>query len=81
MKPTNANLNFLCQIINRIRKSNGRTELNQIGSSQKLQRDLELDSLDLAEMTVLIESEFGVDVFDDGIASTVQDVLDRIQNV
>jgi acyl carrier protein len=73
-------LNQLLQIINGIRKGAGRAELQQLLPDQKLQQDLELDSLQLAEMTVLIESKFGVDVFEDGIVTTVQDVIDRIQS-
>jgi acyl carrier protein len=73
-------LNQLLQIINGIRKGAGRAELQQLLPDQKLQQDLELDSLELAEMTVLIESKFGVDVFEDGIVTTVQDVIDRIQS-
>lgn len=73
-------LNQLLQMINGIRKGAGRAELQQLLPDQKLQQDLELDSLQLAEMTVLIESKFGVDVFEDGIVTTVQDVLTGIQN-
>lgn len=65
-------------IVNGIRKCAGRAELQNLLPRQKLQQDLQLDSLELAEMTVLIEAEFGVDVFEDGIVITVQDVLDKI---
>lgn len=71
-------LRHLQIIVNNIRKCAGRTELQQLSPGQKLQQDLQLDSLELAEMTVLIESKFGVDVFEDGIVITVQDVLDKI---
>ena len=71
---------FLLAVVNKLRASTGKSSLNQIAVEQSLQRDLELDSLDLAEMTVLIESKYGVDVFDEGIATTVQDVISRIKN-
>lgn len=70
----------LGHIINEIRKVAGRVEISPLKPDHSLQHDLELDSLELAEMTVLIESKFGVDVFEDGVVVTVQDVLDRIQN-
>ncbi len=71
-------LDHLRTIVNGIRKCAGRTELQQLSPRQKLQQDLQLDSLELAEMTVLIESKFGIDVFEDGIVITVQDILDKI---
>jgi len=37
-----------------------------------------MDSLDLAELTVRIEDEFGVDIFEDGMIDTVQEILDKI---
>jgi acyl carrier protein len=38
-----------------------------------------MDSLQLAVMTVKIEAEFGVDVFADGVVSTVGDVEEKIR--
>jgi len=37
-----------------------------------------LDSLDLAELTVRLEEEFGVDVFEDGIVETVEEILTKL---
>ena len=73
-------LSYLSTVVNKLRSSVGKPPLRQLSLTQNLQQDLELDSLDLAEMTVLIESKFGVDVFDEGIATTVQDVIFRIKN-
>ncbi len=41
-------------------------------------QDLGLDSLALAELTVRVEQHFGVDVFADGVISTVQELKERI---
>ena len=71
-------LQFLCNIINSIRQVSGRDSIPKLKVDHHLQRDLELDSLELAEMTVLIESKFGIDIFKDGIVKTVQDVLNKI---
>ena len=71
-------LQSLCSIINSIRKNAGRGTVSELKVQHHLQRDLELDSLELAEMTVLIESKFGIDIFKDGIVKTVQDVLNKI---
>ena len=76
----NGELEAVRSIVNGIRRVAGRAELQQLFPDQKLQQDLELDSLELAEMTVLIESKFSVDVFEQGIVTTVQDVINQIQN-
>lgn len=72
-------LQTLCNIINSIRQSAGRDSVADLKVEHHLQRDLELDSLELAEMTVLIESKFGVDVFEEEIVTTVRDVLKKLK--
>ncbi|MDB4385820.1 NeuD/PglB/VioB family sugar acetyltransferase [bacterium] len=72
-------LQSLCNIINNIRQSAGRDSVSELKVEHHLQRDLELDSLELAEITVLIESKFGVDVFEEGTVTTVQDVLNKLK--
>jgi len=37
-----------------------------------------LDSLGLAMLTVKLEDEFGIDVFEDGLVFTVSDILDKL---
>ncbi len=44
-----------------------------------LRRELGLDSLDLAELTVRIENEYGVDIFEDGIVETVGEILEKLE--
>ena len=43
-----------------------------------LTTDLGLESLDLAEMTVRIEDEYGVDVFEDDVVETLGEVVETI---
>ena len=43
-----------------------------------LRNDLGFDSIELAELTVRIESEFDIDVFEDGIVSTIGEILEKI---
>ncbi len=69
----------LLAIINTIRQSSGRATISELNVDHHLQRDLGLDSLELAELTVLVESKFGVDVFEEEIVTTVRDVLKKIQ--
>ena len=43
-----------------------------------LRDTLGLDSLALAELAVRIEDEFDVDVFEDGLVNTVDEILQKI---
>lgn len=44
-----------------------------------LRDDIGFDSFDLAHLTVLIEDEFDVDIFEDGIIQTVEEVIRKIE--
>lgn len=72
-------MNKILEIINIIRINNGIAEIKieDINYDTKLMVDLGFDSLDLAELTVRIEKEFGVDVFEDGIVSTIGEILEK----
>lgn len=74
----NRNIDTIRKIINYIRTNNGKEELSSINPSDSLTQDIGFDSLDLAELTVRIEKEFNVDVFEDEIVSTVDEVLEKI---
>lgn len=69
----------LLKIINTIRENKGLKKLSKIDPEDHLMNDLGFDSLDLAELTVRCEQAFGVDVFADGIITTVQEILDKIK--
>jgi len=53
---------------------------NSVGINRytDLRKDLSLDSLALAELAVRVEEEYGVDVFEDGIVETVQEIIDKV---
>ena len=65
-------------IINRVLEQADKPPLETLSPESRLQEDLGLDSLELAELTVLIEAEFGVDVFADGVVRTVGDVVEKV---
>jgi len=44
----------------------------------KLRDDIGFDSFDLAQLTVMIEDEFDIDIFEDGIVSTVREILQKL---
>uniref|UniRef100_UPI00404822A8 acyl carrier protein n=1 Tax=Algoriphagus sp. TaxID=1872435 RepID=UPI00404822A8 len=62
------------EIVKDILIENG-VELNfEINENTNL-RELGLTSFDLATLTVMIEDEFGIDVFENGIVYTIKDIV------
>lgn len=68
----------LLKIINTVLENRGKTVVSEINSSSNLRDDIGFDSLDLAELTVRIEVEFDVDVFEDGLVLTVGEILAKL---
>jgi len=66
------------ELISIILAKRGKNKPVEILSSSNL-RDLGFDSLDLAELTVRIENEFGIDIFEDGIVETVGEILEKLE--
>lgn len=71
-------INKLLGIINTVRDNKGLPVLPDIKPSDDLRTDIGLDSLDLAELTVRIEKETGVDIFADSFVTTVGQILDKL---
>ena len=71
------------QIINEIIDENniGESKKIKINSSTVLTDDLGLDSLNLAELTVKIESEFGVDIFEKTIVRTFGEIIEILNDI
>lgn len=72
-------MNKLLSIINEMREEEGNKAIETLEGSMDLREDLELDSLMLAELTVRIEDEFGVDIFEDGIVQTIGEIIVKIE--
>ena len=53
--------------------------VEEINDSTILTDDLGLDSFNLAQLTVEIESEFGVDIFENGVILTVGDIFNQLK--
>lgn len=53
--------------------------VEEINDSTTLTDELGLDSFNLAQLTVEIESEFGVDIFENGVISTVGDIFNQLK--
>lgn len=68
----------LLEIINTVLENRGKTRVETISGDSHLRNNLGMDSLDLAELTVRIEVEYEVDIFEDGIVETVGDILKKL---
>lgn len=68
----------LAAILNALLKKKGKPERKAFLPSLLLSKDLGLDSLDLAELTVRVEDELGVDLFEAGVIRTVGEALQRL---
>jgi acyl carrier protein len=69
----------LLEIINTVLANRGKSTVTSINEASGLRDDLGLDSLDLAELTVRIEAEYDVDIFEDGVVTTIGEILSKIQ--
>ncbi len=66
-------------IINEIRKAKNLSELSVIKLSDTLRDDIGFTSFDLAELTVRIEDEFDIDIFEDGLVNTVGEIIEKLR--
>lgn len=65
----------LLKIFNTVLENNDLKPISSLDGKLDLQNDLEMDSIILAELTVRIEDEFEVDVFENGMMHKVEDIL------
>lgn len=70
---------IVLSIINNIREAKGLSSLDILINDMKLREDLEFTSFDLAELTVKIEDEFDIDIFEDGLVSTVGEIFAKLK--
>lgn len=71
--------NKVITIINEIRAAKNLAPANNINNETKLREDLGLTSFDLAELTVKIEDEFDIDIFEDGLVNTVGEIFAKLE--
>lgn len=70
----------ILEIINTVLENRNKSKINSINPETYLRNDIGFDSLDLAELTVRIEAEYDIDIFEDGIINTVGEILDKLKN-
>jgi len=73
-------INNLKDIINIVMSNAGLQAIGNISESTSLRTDLGFDSLKLAELTVRIEDQFGVDIFSEGIVDRVEEILNTVNS-
>jgi len=66
-------------IFNTVLKNRGKQEITEITETSSLRNDIGFDSLDLAELTVRIEAEYDVDIFEDGVVNTVGEIIQKLE--
>lgn len=67
------------EIINDIRSAKSMAPVEKLNESDNLRNDLGLTSFDLAELTVRIEDEFDIDIFEDGLVNTIGEVYAKLE--
>ncbi len=70
---------FLLKVVNSIRENKELDKLNEVRDTDRLREDYGFTSFDLAELTVKIEDEFDVDIFEDGLVNTVGEILAKLE--
>lgn len=65
-------------IVSILTESKNYNESVLIQSSSRLREDLGMDSYSLAELTVYIEDEFDIDIFEDGLINTVGEIFAKL---
>ena len=68
------------KIIKEIRSKKNLERVESIHGKLRLSEDLGLNSFDLAELTVKIEDEFGVDIFEDEGVEYVSQIIKKIRD-
>lgn len=65
-------------IVNSILETKGKESLKELNESVNLREDLGFTSFDLAELTVKIEDEFDIDIFEDGLVNTIGEIYAKL---
>lgn len=68
----------ILEIINKIRAAKNLDPLAELKETDKLRDELGLTSFDLAELTVNIEEEYDVDIFEEGLVNTIGEIYEKL---
>ena len=70
---------FLLEVVNSIRENKELNKLAEINETDRLREDYGFTSFDLAELTVKIEDEYDIDIFEDGLVNTVGEIIAKLE--
>lgn len=71
---------FLLEVVNSIRENKELDRIIEIKETDRLREDYGFTSFDLAELTVKIEDEFDIDIFEDGLVNTIGEILSKFED-
>lgn len=69
----------ILNIVNEIRAAKDLHPFTELNEEYNLRNDLGFTSFDLAELTVRIEDEFGIDIFENGLINTVGEIYIQLE--
>lgn len=69
----------ILMIVNDIRLAKNLPLIEALKKENNLRNDLDFSSFDLAELTVRIEDVFDVDIFEDGLVSTIGEIYAKLE--
>ena len=69
---------FLLEVVNSIRENKELDRITEIKETDRLREDFGFTSFDLAELTVKIEDEFDIDIFEDGLVNTIGEIYSKL---
>lgn len=70
----------ILEIINTVLDNRDKKKIISLNPETHLRNDIRFDSLDLAELTVRIEAEYDIDIFEDGIINTVGEIFEKLKS-
>ena len=70
----------ILEIMNTVLVNRTKEKLISLTPKMHLRNDIGFDSLDLAELTVRIEVEYDIDIFEDGIVNTVGEIFKKLES-
>lgn len=68
----------LLELVNIVLTNSGRPAVSDLPPETRLKEDLGMDSFELAELTIRVEEITGVDVFEDEVINTVEEVMRKV---
>ena len=66
------------KLIDEISAANDMNTVAELTAETRLREDLAFTSFDLAELTVKIEDEFDIDIFEDGLVNTIGEIYAKL---